>query len=333
MKKISVSLALLLIPVVTLYAVATLRTSTGFYYPSDKTHAESSYLGFGDINTNFGNRCHLANDYNLAEGSPVYAVGPGVVQSTSTSIPFYGGDDGTAGGVVVVRYTKADETFFFALYGHIKNFTVAAGDSVVGGQKIAEVGVYTTGGVAQPHLHFGISNASPSLEGYTPSTACSDFLGYVDPEPYLIANSPKLSPAETCIAVDDADDTTVNTILTTTSVLDNDTDTDGDTLTVSAADATSVNGVAVTNNGDGTFTYTPAIDFTGNDSFNYTVSDNNGCSDEGTFKVTVNTDSSTPTSPTAPEEESSGSGGGSLNTSVLILFSMLVLIRRLRKNV
>ena len=141
MKKIStISLAFLLIPL-TIYAAATLRTSTGFYYPSDKIHTNSSYIGFGDKLSSFGNRCHLANDYNLAVGSPVYAVGLGVVQSTSTTIPFYGGDDGTPGGVVVVRYTKSDDTFFFALYGHIKNFTVSVGDTVVGGQQIAEVEV------------------------------------------------------------------------------------------------------------------------------------------------------------------------------------------------
>ncbi|MEB8432968.1 cadherin-like domain-containing protein [Cocleimonas sp. KMM 6892] len=324
MKKKHISLALLLIPVVA-YAAATLRTSSGFYYPSDKTHAESSYIGFGDANVNFGNRCHLANDYNLAEGSPVYAVGLGVVESTSTSIPFYGGDDGTPGGVVVVKYTKSDDTFFYALYGHIKNFTVNAGDTVTGGQKIAEVGAYTSGGSALPHLHFGISNSSPSLEGYTPSTACTDYLGYVDPEPYLIANSPKLSPAETCVAVDDADDTLVNTILTTASVLANDTDTDGDTLTVSTADTTSANGQTITNNGDGTFTYTPAIDFVGTDSFNYTVTDSNGCNDEAVFTISVKADSDT------TDSESSSSGGGSLNTMGLISLLGLLLIRRFRK--
>ena len=67
-------------------------------------------------------------------------------------------------------------------------------------------------------------------------------------------------------------------------VLDNDTDPEGDLLSViSVSDGS--NG-SVTNNGDGTVTYTPDPGFTGPDSFTYTVSDGNGGTDTAT--VTVN---------------------------------------------
>ena len=42
---------------------------------------------------------------------------------------------------------------------------------------------------------------------------------------------------------------------------------------ITAFDAVSANGGAVVNNADGTLTYTPALNFTGVDSFTYTVTD------------------------------------------------------------
>ncbi|MDH5546946.1 MAG: tandem-95 repeat protein [Gammaproteobacteria bacterium] len=71
-------------------------------------------------------------------------------------------------------------------------------------------------------------------------------------------------------------------------VLSNDSDIDGDTLTVIGADTASVNGGFVVNHGNGSFTYTPASNFSGSDSFNYTISDGNGGTDVGTVVVTVN---------------------------------------------
>ncbi len=70
-------------------------------------------------------------------------------------------------------------------------------------------------------------------------------------------------------------------------VLDNDQDPEGDALTVSAFDNASVNGAAVMVNPDGSFTYTPPVDFTGADSFNYTVDDGNGGNDVATVNITV----------------------------------------------
>ncbi len=71
------------------------------------------------------------------------------------------------------------------------------------------------------------------------------------------------------------------------SVLDNDTDPDGDTLTIDAFDAVSVNGGSVTDNGDGTFTYTAPSGTVGNDSFTYTVSDTSGLTSTATVRITT----------------------------------------------
>jgi len=72
------------------------------------------------------------------------------------------------------------------------------------------------------------------------------------------------------------------------SVLDNDTDADTPhgSLTITAFDAASVNGGTVSMAANGTFTYLPAVGFTGVDSFNYTVSDGTQ-TDNGTVVVTI----------------------------------------------
>ena len=90
------------------------------------------------------------------------------------------------------------------------------------------------------------------------------------------------------VAVNDSESTTVDTFITTANVLTNDTDIDNtaNELSVSAADATSVNGGTIADLGDGTFTYTPASGFTGADSFTYTVFDGTD-TDVGTVTITV----------------------------------------------
>ena len=67
-------------------------------------------------------------------------------------------------------------------------------------------------------------------------------------------------------------------------VLNNDSDVDGDTLTVDSV--TQGTNSSVTNNGNNV-TYTPALNFTGIDSFTYTVSDGNGGTDTATVTINV----------------------------------------------
>ena len=75
------------------------------------------------------------------------------------------------------------------------------------------------------------------------------------------------------VAVNDYADTDENTSVTI-SVLDNDTDPDNDALTVT--DVTSGQYGTVVINNDNTITYTPGDNFSGSDTFSYTVSDGNG---------------------------------------------------------
>jgi hypothetical protein len=75
-------------------------------------------------------------------------------------------------------------------------------------------------------------------------------------------------------------------------VATNDTDVDGDTLSVQAGSYVTALGGTVSLAADGSFTYTPAHNFHGNDSFDYTVLDGKGGTDLGTVSFTVNLDPS-----------------------------------------
>jgi len=66
-----------------------------------------------------------------------------------------------------------------------------------------------------------------------------------------------------------------------------DSDADGDTLTVTPATLTTAQGGSVELLANGDFTYTPATDFNGQDSFTYTVTDGNGGSDTATVTLDI----------------------------------------------
>ena len=85
-------------------------------------------------------------------------------------------------------------------------------------------------------------------------------------------------------AVDDAAETPEDTPVTI-AVLANDSDPDGDALTVKEVSAPA-HGTAVISDA-GTVTYTPEPDFSGSDSFTYTVGDGSGLTAQAAVKVTV----------------------------------------------
>ena len=99
----------------------------------------------------------------------------------------------------------------------------------------------------------------------------------------VVTDQPNRPPT----ALNDSSTTDEDISVTTVNVLLNDTDLDGDTLSVSGFDAVSAQGGSVSSNGDGTFNYTPALNFNGADSFGYTISDGNGGSDSATVNITV----------------------------------------------
>ncbi|MCC7263933.1 MAG: tandem-95 repeat protein, partial [Candidatus Latescibacteria bacterium] len=92
----------------------------------------------------------------------------------------------------------------------------------------------------------------------------------------------------------------------------NDTDADGDALAVSVGQDGQHGHAAV--NGDGTVTYTPALNYDGPDSFTYTVSDGQGGSASAAVSVTVNPVSD---APVAVDDAGTVPEDGSLAIAVL----------------
>jgi len=92
-------------------------------------------------------------------------------------------------------------------------------------------------------------------------------------------------------AQDDVFSGEVNTQIAGNVLVDNgngaDSDPENDTLQVTAASFTTAQGGSVVLNTDGSFTYTPVNGYSGNDSFDYTISDGNGGQDTGTVQITV----------------------------------------------
>ncbi len=97
-------------------------------------------------------------------------------------------------------------------------------------------------------------------------------------------------------------------------VLVNDSDFDGNTLTVINFDPLSANGGTVVVNANGSFSYNPVLNFNGQDSFTYMISDGFGGTDTATVFITV-----TPVNdaPLALDDVASGNGGA-INGNVLI---------------
>lgn len=123
------------------------------------------------------------------------------------------------------------------------------------------------------------ANGSTSFNtGVTSGTVQVRVGGFLAASINTVANCPP-------VAEDDAAATIAGSPVTV-DVLANDSDPDGDTLTVTG-NTNPANG-SVVDNGDGTFTYTPNNGFTGDDTFEYTISDGNGGTATATVTITVN---------------------------------------------
>ena len=125
----------------------------GGYFGLDGQSRNRSFLAspveFSRITSGFANRLHpvlntwrqhLGVDYSAPTGTPVRAVGDGVVE-------FAGWQNGY-GNVVQVRHARNRET----LYAHLSRIDVSKGDRVGQGHHIGAVG--STGWSTGPHLHF-----------------------------------------------------------------------------------------------------------------------------------------------------------------------------------
>lgn len=117
-----------------------------------------------------------------------------------------------------------------------------------------------------------------SLGGLTPMGAASD--GEV--EDYIV----QIDSAAPPTANDDSATAVLN-MSVTIDVAANDSDSDGDLDPSSAVAVSGPSNGSLVNNGDGTFDYTPNLNFTGSDSFTYLICDLAGHCNTATVTITV----------------------------------------------
>lgn len=93
---------------------------------------------------------HAGTDYGAPDGTPILATADGVVT--------FAGHRGGYGNAILINHTVNGKPFT-SLYGHMwdGHLYVKAGDHVVAGQHIADVG--SSGQSTGPHLHFEIRPA------------------------------------------------------------------------------------------------------------------------------------------------------------------------------
>jgi VCBS repeat-containing protein len=87
------------------------------------------------------------------------------------------------------------------------------------------------------------------------------------------------------VAQGDSYSTPEDTALTNGNLLSNDSDADGNTISV-VSNTQPTHG-AVTVNADGSFTYTPSVNYSGTDGFSYTISDQNGLTSTASVTIAV----------------------------------------------
>ena len=125
----------------------------GTYFSMDGKSANRAYLSapleFSRVSSGFSNRfhpilqqwrMHLGTDFAAPSGTPVRAVGDGVID--------FAGQQNGYGNVVMIKHRGNDMT----VYAHLSKINVARGQKVSQGQNVGLVG--QTGWATGPHLHF-----------------------------------------------------------------------------------------------------------------------------------------------------------------------------------
>lgn len=150
------------------------------------------------------------------------------------------------------------------------------------------------------------------LTGTVPNMSYRPERGFSGPDSftYEVSDGKVGSPAATVsitvipgnepTANDDSTGAQEDTPIVMIDVLKNDTDPDNDRLVV--INATQPRNGTVTINTDGTLTYAPDRNFSGNDTFTYTISDGKGGTDTAAVNVTINPVNDAPTITSKPIE-------------------------------
>jgi hypothetical protein len=128
---------------------------------------------------------HHGVEFNNGTGTPVYAAADGeVIFAGPDTKAVYSPWTNFYGNVIVIRHADG----LFTLYAHLSVIDVQAGQAVMVGEKIGEVG--KTGGAIGSHLHFEVRHGD-----------VEDYFSALNPELWLI---PKTDEGVLAISVVDA---------------------------------------------------------------------------------------------------------------------------------
>ena len=157
------------------------RLADGFDFPIGKPDGRGYYKARG-----FRPNGHLGEDWDGLGGGntdlrdPVYSIGDGVVVFARDVHLGWG-------NVVIVRHVFREAGTLKnidALYGHLNNILVRAGQNVTRGQQLATIG--TAHGVYDAHLHFEIRKNIAI--GMNRAAFPRNFSNYYDPSKFLLSH-------------------------------------------------------------------------------------------------------------------------------------------------
>ena len=149
-------------------------------------------------------------------------------------------------------------------------------DQIARGRRL-EIALPTPGLLGRWGLNEGIGTSAGNSAGGGSGTVTGSAWAWVEGAPFTGANQAPAAADDTATTTEDA--------AATIAVLGNDTDGDGDALTIATVGSPAHG--AATANPDGTIAYTPAANFSGPDSFSYTVSDGQGGVASALVQLTV----------------------------------------------
>jgi murein DD-endopeptidase MepM/ murein hydrolase activator NlpD len=113
--------------------------------PPDNPHLDQTYTYGSTMGGNF--QQHQGVEFNNPEGTPVHAIGDGVVA-------FAGQAEAGANTVAILHDRRFGRSYVYSTYYHNADLTVRAGERVEAGELIAHVG--NTGRATNDHLHLEI---------------------------------------------------------------------------------------------------------------------------------------------------------------------------------
>ncbi len=255
------------------------------------------------------------------DGSFVYTPNAGYFGADSFNWAVQDGQGGSATGAVSISLNAppavASESFSGQENQSVSGNLMAGASDPDGGTLTATAGTFAT-------AHGSVTVAGDGSFVYTPNAGYfgADSFNWAvqDGQGGSATGSVAISLNAPPVAQEDDFTGTRNAAISGNVLADNghgaDSDVDGGMLSVTAAVIATAAGGTVNLSADGTFTYTPAANYTGADSFTYNLLDGQGGNAAGSVNLTINPPANQP--PVAQDDVFSTAQGHSISGDVLL---------------